>query len=117
MTMESAFLRASVAAAQTALRTPVKKEENKDETGSKDEKVETKPQLSPDAWYDCFLLAFHQTLGMDVFFVGLFLKASLGKSAKEKTEETTTAKKRKTEWQAALKKFPGDTQFVKACGL
>ena len=57
--MESSLLRSGVAAAQLALRTPVKKEEG---DAKEEDKPEGRVQISPDFWYvfvHVFLLCFN----------------------------------------------------------
>ena len=111
--MESSLLRSGVAAAQLALQTPVKKEEG---DVKQEEKPERKLQISPESWYIfsvfvcIFLFTLKQipqnnpTCSLHIFY---FLPT------KEKSDDSL-AKKRKTEWQAAVKKLPGDTTFVQA---
>ena len=111
--MESSLLRSGVAAAQLALQTPVKKEEG---DVKQEEKPERKLQISPESWYIfsvfvcIFLFTLKQipqnnpTCSLHIFY---FLPT------KEKSDDSL-AKTRKTEWQAAVKKLPGDTTFVQA---
>ena len=100
------MLRSGVAAAQLALRTPVKKEEG---DVKQEEKPEGKVQISPEPWY-IYFFGVHFSLNKSHMLPLLFFYFL---PTKEKGDDSL-AKKRKTEWQAALKKLPGDTSFVQA---
>lgn len=108
--MESSLLRSGVAAAQLALRTPVKKEEG---DAKEEDKPEGRVQISPDFWYvfvHVFLLCFNNKFPQNTL---ISFPSCNFKPTKEKGDDSM-AKKRKTEWQAAVKKLPGDTTFVQA---
>lgn len=99
-------------AAKTAA-TPVK---NEDAKGEKTEKSE-EAKISPEAWHNCsttlwMLLCFF-LLVLDK--LNLFGKQERTWQVKADAEPGPTAKKRKSEWTAALKKLPGDTTLVQDC--
>ena len=96
--MESPLLRQNVAVAQATLSSlPGKKEEKKIES-----KDEGKAKLETQARF------FVEFLRPSWFF-----HLWISDSREVKAEQESSSKKRKTEWQAALSKLPGDTTLVK----